>query len=116
MPLYATLLTLAELAAALAYWSQILPKERVVDVSTTMVLDGRLQLHLFGNVIDRDCVSVGFLGCIESVNVDLMMLGVMQPHNLLAYSRLQSIVFVRERRQSLISCRDALVSAFRARA
>jgi hypothetical protein len=75
----------------------------VVDVTTTVEVDGGLELDLFGEVfLVLSLLECGQCG-VEVGDVRLMVLLVMSLHDLTTDGRLQCTVVVRERRESVDS-------------
>ena len=70
---------------------QVLPKERVVNVTTAVELDGTLQSNLSGNVRRAGCRSVGLECVVQVGDVGLVVLAVVQLHDLLGDARLQCL-------------------------
>jgi len=72
-------------------WCHVLPEQGVVDVTTTIELESCLKGDAFfrgtGSGVSRFCR-------IQSVDVGLMMLGVMKDHDLFGYVGFESIVAV----------------------
>lgn len=85
-----------QLSATLGRWGQIFPEERVVDVSTAVELDSGLQLDLLANVVVLDGGVVSLDGVVEVGDVQLVVLAVVDRHDLLADGWLQSIVCIRQ--------------------
>lgn len=78
---------------------QVLPEERVVHVSTTVEIQSLKE----GNaLLGRGSGSVRLLGRVECVDVCLVMLGVMEIHNLLTNVGFEGIVRVGERRELVL--------------
>lgn len=94
--------TVLELSAALAGGSEVLPEERVVDVTTTVELDGALKLDLLANIVARDGRVVRLDGVVEVGDVELVVLGVVDGHDLLRDGGLERIVSVRELGESVL--------------
>jgi len=72
---------------------QILPEKRVIDMTAAVELQSCLQVNLDGHGV---CFSVFLLGVVQTSNVGLVMLGMMQLHYLLRDMGLESIIGVRE--------------------
>lgn len=88
--------TILKLSTALAGRSKVLPEERVVNVATAVELDGALELNLLANVVARDGRVVGLDSVVEIGDVKLVVLGVVDGHDLLRDGGLELIVAVRE--------------------
>ena len=69
-------------AAALAIWSQILPEERVVEVATAVEVDQRRLGGGLGHIAAGLCLGYCLESGIEAVDVGLVVLGVVQLHDL----------------------------------
>lgn len=63
--------------AILVAWCQVLPEERVVDMPTSVKLDQGGQVGLDGWAIGS---TVLFVGIIDTINVCLMVLGMVELH------------------------------------
>jgi len=72
---------------------KVLPEQRVVDVASAVELDCSLESDLLARSRGR---AIGRLGRLERVDVRLVVLGVMNGHNLLADVRLKRVIRVRE--------------------
>lgn len=94
--------TVLEGSTALAGGSKVLPEERVVDVTTTVELDGGLELDLLANVVGGDGRVVGLNGVVEVGDVKLVVLGVVDGHDLLGDGGLERIVCVRKLGESVL--------------
>ena len=69
----------SKLTAALRLGRQVLPKQRVVDMPATVELECGLELDL---VLGGGRLGVGLLCGVEAVDVGLVVLAVMQFHDL----------------------------------
>jgi len=76
--------------------SKVLPEQRVVDVSSTVELESSLQRDLR---CDRVRLGVLLLGVVQTGHIGLMMLRMVEGHDLLRDVRLQSVVGIRQLRQ-----------------
>ena len=81
-------------------------------MSTTVELDGRLQLNLLSHVGRRDSLRVGLFGSIQAVDVGLVVLGVVDLHDLAADRRLQRLVLIRQLGQGVFVCRGCEAERF----
>lgn len=95
--------TILKLSTALAGRSKVLPEERVVNVATAVELDGALELNLLANVVARDGRVVGLDSVVEIGDVKLVVLGVVDGHDLLRDGGLELIVAVRELGKGVLS-------------
>lgn len=94
--------TILEGSTALAGGGEVLPEERVVDVTTTVELDGGLELDLLANVVGRDGRVVSLDGVVKVGDVELVVLGVVDGHDLLGDGRLERIVSVGKLGESVL--------------
>lgn len=94
--------TVVELSTALLGRGKVLPEERVVDVTTTVEFDGTLELDLLANVVARDGRVVSLDGVVKVGNVKLVVLGVVDGHDLLGDGGLEGIVGVRKLGESVL--------------
>lgn len=62
--------------------SKVLPEKRVVDVTTTVELDSTLNGDLTGNVVGGSGDCLGLQGVVEVGDVGLVMLAMMELHDL----------------------------------
>ena len=83
-------------STALVGGGEVLPEERVVDVTAAVELDGGLELDLLADVVGGDGRVVGLDGVVEVGDVELVVLGVVDGHDLLGDGGLERIVSVRE--------------------
>jgi len=91
-------LAISQFASPLAGRGKILPKQRVVDVSTPIELKSGLQ----GNRLSGGkAFRVRSFSSVQSVDISLVVFGVMKSHDLLRDMRLQSIVSVGQFGQSV---------------
>ncbi len=88
--------TVVKLSTAVTGGSQVLPEERVVDVTTTVELDSGLKLDLLLDVVARDGRVVSLDGVVKVVDVKLVVLCVVNGHDLLRDGGLEGVVAVRK--------------------
>lgn len=82
------------LTTALPLGRQVLPEQRVVQVSTTVEVDQRLQRNLRGNVVLRlRCLEL-FDGGVVAVHVGLVVVLVVQLHDLAGDGGLESAIVI----------------------
>lgn len=93
---------IVELSAALLGRGKVLPEERVVDVTTTVEFDGALKLDLLANIVARDGLVVSLDGVVEVGDVKLVVLGVVDGHDLLGDGGLEGIVSIRKLGKSVL--------------
>lgn len=72
--------------------SKILPEKRVVDVAAAVEPNGRLEGNLLGDVVVRGGVCVRLEGDVQVVDIGLMVLAVVQLHDLGRDAGLESLV------------------------
>lgn len=94
--------TILELSTALFGRGKVLPEERVVDVTTTVELDGALKLDLLADIVAGDGLVVSLDGVVKVGDVKLMVLCVVDGHDLLGDGGLKGIVSVRKLGQSVL--------------
>ncbi len=78
-----------ELAATLRLRREVLPEERVGNEPSAVEFEGRLELDLF---FRGGGLRVCLLGSVEAVHVRLVVLAVVQLHNLARDKRLEGLV------------------------
>lgn len=83
--------TLGEGSTTLTLGSQVLPKDSVIDVSTTVELEGVLKGELLGQVIGLEGTLELLFSGIESIDIGLVMLGVVELHDLSVDVRFKSL-------------------------
>lgn len=74
-----------------ACWCEVQPEERVIDVTTTMELDSLLQSDLRCYIGGMHGFNLRLQSCIQVRNVGLMVLAVVQLHNLSGDVRFQCL-------------------------
>ena len=94
--------TVGELTAAVLGRGEVLPEERVVDVAAAIKVDGLLEGDGRLDVLLVECVGELLLGGVEAVDVRLVVLGVVQLHDLGADGGLERAVVVREVRKRVL--------------
>ena len=77
-----------ELASTLAARGEVLPEEGVVDVAAAIELERGLEADA---VARGDSLGVRVLGGVEAVHVRLVVLQVVQLHDLAGYMRLEGL-------------------------
>ena len=75
-------------------WGQVLPEERVVDVASAVELDLLLQADQGRHVLGLQGRGLGCQGRVEVGDVGLMVLLVVDFHDLFADDRFQSLLFL----------------------
>ena len=95
-----------QLTTALTLRRHVLPEERMVDVATTVELDGTLQLNLLAKVTVLLGLGESLVRSVQVVDVGLMVLRVVKRHDLGSNEWLESIVSLRKRRKSHVSCQS----------
>jgi hypothetical protein len=78
----------------LSLWCQVLPEERVVDVSTTVEVDDWLKGDLGGNVLLSSSFLDLFGGSVEAVHVGLVVVLVVKLHDLARDGRLEGAIVI----------------------
>lgn len=94
--------TILKLSTAFFGRGKVLPEERVVDVTTTVELDGALKLDLLADIVAGDGLVVSLDGVVKVGDVKLMVLCVVDGHDLLGDGGLEGIVSVRKLGQSVL--------------
>lgn len=95
-----------QLTTALTLRRHVLPEERMVDVATTVELDGTLQLNLLAKVTVLLGLGESLVRSVQVVDVGLMVLRVVKRHDLGSNEWLESIVSIRKRWKSHVSCQS----------
>lgn len=72
---------------------QVFPEERMVDVAAAVEPDSCLEGDLLGDVVGRRGSRVGLEGVVQVIDVGLVMLAVVQLHDLRRDTRLERLRF-----------------------
>ena len=78
----------------------------MVDVATTVELDGTLKLNLLAEVTVLLSLSESLVRSVQVVDVGLVVLRVMKRHDLGSNEWFESIVSIRKRWKSHVSCQS----------
>jgi len=91
--------TASTMLGTMSSWSKILPKERMIDMTATVEFVSSLER----NPLTRGCSrNQRLFSRVETVYIGLMMLLMMEGHNLLTDERFESIIAVWKLRKSLL--------------
>lgn len=85
---------LGKRSTTLTLGSQVLPEESVVDVSTTVELEGVLKGELLSQVIGLESTLKLLLSGIESIDIGLVVLGVVKLHDFSVNVGFKSLIFL----------------------